>query len=796
MCVIKFLNPYFQTPTSSSKSSSKKSLAEKIGKRLDRLAATASNQLTNQNNNQKTSAHVPPSVAATAAWVYPVYHPHQHTPRVVPVHAHTSAGFVNPWEPYYADYVEFAYEYPVASPPATASPIPTPLPSGSGSGSGYCGCYDNLHGTVSKASRRSAQGSKCKHCHKSRGPLNYESTLKKLSEVGSNNKRDGGSVSKSKSNAFKEYLEFNGINRLNKKIVGTHLEDEWHSYWDKAEHSNSTSSRDNSKDNKNGHGDDDSFTNHLKVSENKTLSKDDITVVKGNESESASLASTKRNLTTFAAIKSTKTNKDSTTSSSCEENNYSATASIQDKKSAAELTKRGGGEGDTGDVDNSLILHSGPGFGSQSESDSHVAGGGDEKKNIAAKESDSNEEKEEDSLNDRREIDSSSSKSKSAASALLLQDELKSRLAEELVKQRLARRYHRKYRKPSSIVIDEVILEEDEDALEAENLEVISEDPVTPVKSILKRSSTSSDSSDNNDTSSSPRSSDNENLSPSEESNDSNSDSEKNNSDDKNNGNMLASMSRHKSGGNKRKKGVTFSANPVATISRPEIVFHEVGNGSSTSASEEELFKGYDKIVVSNNLAEEILDEIYGKTTGPPKKSEEPPTRPATAAKSAEVSEANNGPRAFKLDDSNEYENANMSESGAIEKPFRLHPEPPPVSPQQPRSLADEILDELYGGKNGSGRVKAAPSSLTATAKPVMNEAESKISLVAADKNEEDSCYETIESRSRPPPTLLPIDRTNEGEKLSSKPDLASAHSPAIAGESIQYDVPKQVSPE
>ena len=44
----------------------------------------------------------------------------------------------------------------------------------------------------------------------------------------------------------------------------------------------------------------------------------------------------------------------------------------------------------------------------------------------------------------------------------------------------------------TSFLIDEVIVEEDEEALEAENLEVISSTPVFPVKSILKRHSQTS----------------------------------------------------------------------------------------------------------------------------------------------------------------------------------------------------------------------------------------------------------------------------------------------------------------
>ena len=82
-----------------------------------------------------------------------------------------------------------------------------------------------------------------------------------------------------------------------------------------------------------------------------------------------------------------------------------------------------------------------------------------------------------------------------------------------------------------------------------------------------------------------------------------------------------------------------------------------------SSESEDEL-TGYSKVMVSNNLAEEILDEIYGKM-------------------------------AMSVDDNN----ADYFASG---QPFFLFQAP--VSGElgdAPRSLADEILDELYGENQG-----------------------------------------------------------------------------------------------
>ena len=80
------------------------------------------------------------------------------------------------------------------------------------------------------------------------------------------------------------------------------------------------------------------------------------------------------------------------------------------------------------------------------------------------------------------------------------------------------------------------------------------------------------------------------------------------------------------------------------------------------SSSEDEL-TGYSKVVVSANLADEILDEIYGKIENP------------------------------------KYENAVVSENGAIEAPLHRNNNNSEQSPQASKSLADEILDELYGPK-------------------------------------------------------------------------------------------------
>ena len=88
-----------------------------------------------------------------------------------------------------------------------------------------------------------------------------------------------------------------------------------------------------------------------------------------------------------------------------------------------------------------------------------------------------------------------------------------------------------------------------------------------------------------------------------------------------------------------------------------------IGIPARPSSSSEDELTGYSKVVVSANLADEILDEIYGKIELNPK-----------------------------------YENAVVSENGAIEAPLHRNNNSE-QSPQASKSLADEILDELYGPK-------------------------------------------------------------------------------------------------
>ena len=85
----------------------------------------------------------------------------------------------------------------------------------------------------------------------------------------------------------KHPIEFNGTNRLNKRLKdhrGVHLEDEWQSYWDQAEDSSNEI-----------YEAEENFTNHLKVSQDKYLPKEDISL------DDVVVTEKVTNLTTFAA---------------------------------------------------------------------------------------------------------------------------------------------------------------------------------------------------------------------------------------------------------------------------------------------------------------------------------------------------------------------------------------------------------------------------------------------------------------------------------------------------------------
>merc|ERR1712048_433605 len=130
-------------------------------------------------------------------------------------------------------------------------------------------------------------GSSSKH-NTSKNNSTAESALKKLTktvhavQTGSGDRTS----SPARSNDRKHPVEFNGTNRLNKRLNrGVHLEDEWQSYWDQVEDSNQTYEAE------------ENFTNHLKVSQDKYLPKEDISL------DDVVVTEKVTNLTTFAALK-------------------------------------------------------------------------------------------------------------------------------------------------------------------------------------------------------------------------------------------------------------------------------------------------------------------------------------------------------------------------------------------------------------------------------------------------------------------------------------------------------------
>eukprot|EP00095_Tigriopus_kingsejongensis_P006708 maker-scaffold25_size650667-snap-gene-4.14 protein:Tk06708 transcript:maker-scaffold25_size650667-snap-gene-4.14-mRNA-1 annotation:"myosin-m heavy chain-like" len=127
--------------------------------------------------------------------------------------------------------------------------------------------------------------------------------------------------------------------------------------------------------------------------------------------------------------------------------------------------------------------------------------------------------------------------------------------------------------------------------------------------------------------------------------------------------------------------------------------------GSLHSSSEDE-WTGYDKVIVSHNLAEEILDEIYGKIE---------PLAKASADKSENLSNSQE-PMAAKSDSEDpRHLSSSSEESSNYYEDFQTAPTIELVK----KSLADEILDELYGKTTAASDVeyelvgrRSNPSSL------------------------------------------------------------------------------------
>jgi hypothetical protein len=117
----------------------------------------------------------------------------------------------------------------------------------------------------------------------------------------------------------------------------------------------------------------------------------------------------------------------------------------------------------------------------------------------------------------------------------------------------------------------------------------------------------------------------------------------------------------------------TTTTTPLRRITLDQIERPQIERSQSSTPDTEDELTGYSKVVVSHNLAEEILDEIYGKLT------------------QVESGQSTN------------YENADFFSSAAASgaaPPFFLFQDSADSidGNEPPRSLADEILDELYGG--------------------------------------------------------------------------------------------------
>ena len=180
--------------------------------------------------------------------------------------------------------------------------------------------------------------------------------------------------------------------------MGGHQEDEWQSYWD-------ATGDEEEFDEPN-----ETFASHLKISEEKSLAKEDIVQVSGLETSSPQELSPKKNLTTFAALKNSE---------------QPHTNNNNNKK-----------------VEN-LVVH-------QDQVNSVT-------ENI--------------SINTTTTSESSSDKSSDeivTENKIVPIDPVTNEL-KEFVKQRYARRYRSKFPRRKTNLIDEVILEEDEDALEGMN---------------------------------------------------------------------------------------------------------------------------------------------------------------------------------------------------------------------------------------------------------------------------------------------------------------------------------------
>ncbi|TRY62219.1 hypothetical protein TCAL_03186 [Tigriopus californicus] len=221
------------------------------------------------------------------------------------------------------------------------------------------------------------------------------------------------------------------------------------------------------------------------------------------------------------------------------------------------------------------------------------------------------------------------------------------------------RKFHKSshyLRRRARVQIDDVILEEDEEAIEAANIQVISDSPNLEVRSILKRQESSV--------------SDHDVLM----------------------GNVPPNAQGHALEASeqaqplKTGKAVHFSLHDHI-IQDGEVWQSSHGRGPATqpnSLSSDDEWLDYDKVIVSHNLAEEILDEIYGKLEPIASK------RPDEIRQSETLSNSHEMP--VKCANEDVHVSSSSEDSSNYSGEDFQH-----MSEQFKKSLADEILDELYG---------------------------------------------------------------------------------------------------
>ena len=236
------------------------------------------------------------------------------------------------------------------------------------------------------------------------------------------------------------------------------------------------------------------------------------------------------------------------------------------------------------------------------------------------------------------------------------------------------RKYFRRSR--ASVQVDDPIEEEDEEAVEAEKIEVVFSPPPFEIRSILKQRKEVLE--EEMGATASTAAIDAATLSPE----------------------LFLGETRERREPKpkpkaKAKKTVAFADAPVVVAESPGGggAFSPLSLTSSPSASSsDDEWTGYDKVVVSHNLAEEILDEIYGKLEDNKEKEETSECDAATSVIYEDVA-------AVALD------TKALAEAAAAEAAKK-------------KTMADEILDELYGVSAAAAAASKSPATASPSRSP------------------------------------------------------------------------------